>query len=474
MALREDTARDEHHEPARRGRHGRPRPFGGRLRLPTLRFSGAAMAMSTVVGISIATTLLLNEQQGVGRRAGVARVGTTPPPTPGTDDRSEAATARTPAAEQPAGRTPAAHPVTGRPSGPHAPAHPAGAAPVAATGSASASPSAGTAHPTAPQASGGPGTPDAPSTAGQTPADGTSGPATPSVPPGTATEASGSAPADGVAGPAPAESPSPTVPHTPGPRPVSSPHPGPLPAAAVPGADDTGTPAPADALTPDASDADQALTGTALVTPLGRDGTRHALELTVTEAVTALQTEFRLAPGELAPGSGTAWTDLPGAVVTAQQERGTLVYRFTTPAGTDVRPGHYTFTVLGTRPTAGPVAAAAPAGPAAPSGPAGSALAARKPAAAESWSAAAFGIDHPRAVAALGSFGPAASQTPDAQPPGLPPKAAPTLTPTATTRPVIAPPVIAPTVTTPTVTTQPDAEPQPQPQLGAAQPAPTR
>ncbi|MBO1419792.1 hypothetical protein, partial [Streptomyces sp. FH025] len=78
MAARESIARDVQHEPARHGRHGRPRPFGGRFRLPTLRFSGAAMAMSTVVGISIATTLLLNEQQGIGRRAGVARVGTTP------------------------------------------------------------------------------------------------------------------------------------------------------------------------------------------------------------------------------------------------------------------------------------------------------------------------------------------------------------------------------------------------------------
>ncbi len=75
-------------------------------------------------------------------------------------------------------------------------------------------------------------------------------------------------------------------------------------------------------------------------------------------------------------------------MVTAQQERGTLVYRFTTPPGTDVRPGHYTFGVRGTRPAATDPSAA------------------RKSAPAESWSASAFAIDQPRAVAALGGFGP--------------------------------------------------------------------
>jgi len=65
----------------RTGRHGRPRPFGGRLRLPTIRFSGAAMAMSTVVGISLATTWLLNEQQQIGRRPNVT-VGGPPVPSP--------------------------------------------------------------------------------------------------------------------------------------------------------------------------------------------------------------------------------------------------------------------------------------------------------------------------------------------------------------------------------------------------------
>ncbi|MEV7020786.1 hypothetical protein [Kitasatospora sp. NPDC093558] len=197
-------------------------------------------------------------------------------------------------------------------------------------------------------------------------------------------------------------------------------------APVVPGSDTTpntpGTPAtyptpdtpdaPEATTVPTAPEAEQPLSGVAQVTPLGRDGTRHVLGLSVTEPVTALQTEFRLAPGELAPGSGTAWTDLPGAVVTTQQERGTLVYRFTTPAGTDVRPGHYTFGVRGTRPAV-PVPG--------------------KAAATESWNAAAFGITDPRAVAALGTFTEAGRPTPPKAPPKAPkaPSKAPSKAPQA-------------------------------------------
>ncbi|MFD4659226.1 hypothetical protein ACFWP2_26750 [Kitasatospora sp. NPDC058444] len=395
MAVREDTARDVRHEPARQARHGRPRPFGGRFRLPTLRFSGAAMAMSTVVGISIATTLLLNEQQGIGRRAGVARVGTTPPPTPGATDQAEAASAQTPT-DGLSSAPSAGHPAAGRPStGPsgHLSARPSGPAPVAAT-------------PPAPRTAG-PGTPQ---TGGQASA-GQDAPA-----PGTqlaGTEAGTPAPA----GP----SPSPSVPvpdwqakqpgygpsapgqgaNAPGPRPTAPTRPVPPPpgatlpdsgvAAGVPGKD---APAdPAEGTGPagpgNVPDTDHALSGVGLLSPLGPDGLRHRLTLAVAEPVTAFQAEFRLAPGESAPGTGAAWTDLPGAVVTAQQERGTLVYRFTTPPGTDVRPGHYTFAVRGARAAAEPSAAVRKAPP------------------AESWSAAAFALDHPRAVAALGGFGPA-------------------------------------------------------------------
>ncbi|MFJ2865298.1 hypothetical protein [Kitasatospora sp. NPDC087314] len=428
MAVREDAARDVQHEPVRHGRHGRPRPFGGRLRLPTLRFSGAAMAMSTVVGISIATTLLLNEQQGVGRRAGVARVGTTPPPTPTPGEQAQAA-----ADQVPAGQNPTDPPATGRPSAPRpaesrAPSQHSGAA--SSTASGSASPSASGTRSEVPVETGGqaaadrgsgrgPGSWPADTGTPATQADAAAGPS-PSAQPGV--------PATDQPTATPSTSPSPTVPHAPGPRPVGGPTPAPGESTAPSGpSDGTGTGTPAPGADPDV---DQALAGVATVTPLGRDGLRHQLDLAAAEPLTALQAEFRLSPGELAPGSGTAWTDLPGAVVTAQQDRGTLVYRFTTPAGTDVPPGRYTFVVRGTRPTAGP------------SGPSGLV---RKPAAVESWSAAAFGIDHPRAVAALGSFGPVAPQPAEPQAPGLPPATAPRTTASQNTAPQnTAPPAIAP------------------------------
>ncbi|MEV4560116.1 hypothetical protein AB0K51_24420 [Kitasatospora sp. NPDC049285] len=99
MALREHSRSAA---TGRGGRHGRARPFGGRLRLPTIRFSGAAMAMSTVVGISLATTWLLSEQQQVGRRPGVS-VGGPPVPSP---DASEPAPAPSTTAGQGPGPTP--------------------------------------------------------------------------------------------------------------------------------------------------------------------------------------------------------------------------------------------------------------------------------------------------------------------------------------------------------------------------------
>ncbi|MCC9312304.1 hypothetical protein LN042_35475 [Kitasatospora sp. RB6PN24] len=60
------------------GRHSRPKPLGGQLRLPAIKVSGAAMAMSTVVGISIATTWLISAQQRVGYGPGMSTVGATP------------------------------------------------------------------------------------------------------------------------------------------------------------------------------------------------------------------------------------------------------------------------------------------------------------------------------------------------------------------------------------------------------------
>ncbi|MFF2039805.1 hypothetical protein ACFVVX_05215 [Kitasatospora sp. NPDC058170] len=408
MALREDTERDVHSEQARcherRGRHGRPRPFGGRLRLPTLRFSGAAMAMSTVVGISIATTLLLNEQQGVGRRAGVARVGSSaPPPSPAASDRAEAAADHAPAAPEPPALP------SGAPSPRVSAPRPTASGPATARASAPAAPATG--HPTA----GAPAT--APHTVGDPSAralgatrtePGTEPPAaSPPAAPGTHTPVFDTPAADTLADTPPTGVPpeQPAAPQPPSHRPLAG-APG-TPAPDAPAA----VPEPGTAPKPDAPDpgevGDSALTGAAFVQTLGRDGTRHLLTLTVTEPLTALQAEFRLAPGEAAAAPGTAWTDLSGAVVTAHQERGALVYRFTAPAGTDVRPGQYTFGVRGTRPSAPRPPSAQPS----PSTlPPASAPPLGKPcraAPAESWNAAAFGIRHPRAVAALGTFAPA-------------------------------------------------------------------
>ncbi|MFG3053807.1 hypothetical protein ACGFZP_23035 [Kitasatospora sp. NPDC048239] len=417
MALREDTERDVHGEQARcherRGRHGRPRPFGGRLRLPTLRFSGAAMAMSTVVGISIATTLLLNEQQGVGRRAGVARVGSSaPPPSPAATDRAEAAADHAPAAPEPPA-LPADAPSPGasapRPAASGTPTARASAPAVPAT----ARPVAG-ASATAPHAGG---DPSAQALGPARSRPGTEPPAaSPTAGPTAHTQAVDAPPADApladtpLAGIPPEQ---PTAPQPPSARPLTGAPGTPVPDAPADAAEPGTAPRPdspkPDAPKPDPAEVgDSALTGAAFVQTLGRDGTRHLLTLTVTEPLTALQAEFRLAPGEAAAAPGTAWTDLSGAVVTAHQERGTLVYRFTAPPGTDVRPGQYTFGVRGTRPAAPATPSAQPA-PSVSASASPSARPAGRPCRttpAETWNAAAFGIRHPRAVAALGTFAP--------------------------------------------------------------------
>ncbi|MQS14547.1 hypothetical protein F7Q99_20330 [Streptomyces kaniharaensis] len=368
--------------------------------------------MSTVVGISIATTLLLHEQQGIGRRAGVARVGTTPPPTPTGGEQADASADRAPTAPPTTAATaPATTPATGgRPSAARSAAPLSGTASPGASGSRKPTPGpTGT-----PSAGNEPGTHDGGLASTDDPSAQAHGPAAAQqqpVPQQPAQPCEQPSPSPHANRPSLGTPLAPTLPSGPSVPPAPTP-------ATAPGAGAAGT-----TDTPDTGgdhEADQVLTGTALVTPLGPDGTRHVLGLGVTEPVTALQAEFRLTAGELAPGSGTAWTDLPGAVVTAHQERGTLVYRFTTPAGTDVRPGHYTFAVRGTRP-------AVPAGAVTVTG-------ARKPAAAESWNAAAFGLTHPRAVAALGSFAtadahqtapqPATAQQPAPRPGALKPPAA--------------------------------------------------
>ncbi|MFI1519658.1 hypothetical protein [Kitasatospora cineracea] len=305
MALR------EHSRPApagRSGRHGRPGPFGGRLRLPTIRFSGAAMAMSTVVGISLATTWLLNEQQQqVGRRIGVT-VGGPPVPSP------DATPAESPAPAP--GSTLQAAPAT------------AGGAPATPTGRPSDRPGAGT------------GTGGTPGTARPTTATASAPPLRLAEDAATATPSPAASSPSSTPAPGASPSPSATRPAPLAPAPSASPSPSAKPTPSAPAAL-PGT-----------------LHGTARVDALGPTGTRHTLRLDLDEAMTALQVEFRLNRPAALPGSTPA-TDLPGAVVTVALERDTLVYRFTTPADLPLRPGSYTFTMTGA--TAQP--GAAPAAP---------------------------------------------------------------------------------------------------------------
>ncbi|MFB7668791.1 hypothetical protein ACFC1R_33535 [Kitasatospora sp. NPDC056138] len=280
---------------ARSGRHGRPRPFGG-FRLPSLRFSGAAMAMSTVLGISVATTWLLSEQQNIGRRPGVSNVGASPPlPSP---DQSDAT----------------GLPPTPAPSGPARAEAPSNAA--KALGTPRTAPR-GTAAPstTAPAASPSARTGDRPPASGGAPSASASGAAPPSASPGSTAGSGTTGPgATGPTGPSSSASAGPSA--TTGPRP------------------------------------DTALSGQGSADPVGTTGIRHTLALAVGENVTALQVELRLARPEALPGT-TPWSSLPGAVVTIAQDRGSLVYRFTAPVGLDLAPGRYTFGVRGARPTDG-------------------------------------------------------------------------------------------------------------------------
>ncbi|MFE1316864.1 hypothetical protein [Kitasatospora phosalacinea] len=352
MALR------EHSRPVtagRSGRHGRPRPFVGWLRLPTVRFSGAAMAMSTVVGISLATTWLLNEQQQVGRRADVT-VGGPPAPSP------DAAPSDTPAPAP--GSTVQAAPATAGGSA-------TGGSPSAGQGTSS-SPSSGGAAAGGAAAGGAPAGTSGGGAADDRvrPAQATT-PAPPVRPAEAATTTPPVRPAEAATA-SPGASPSPS--RTPLARPVSL---APSPSAPAPSA--SPSPSPSASPSPGASVLlPRTLLGTARTDLIGPTGTRHTLRLDLSEAMTALQVELRLNRPTALPGTAPA-TDLPGAVVTIAVERDTLVYRFTAPA--DLPPGSYTFTVTGALPA--PTAAPAPA---------------------ETWTASAFALPTTRALAARGTF----------------------------------------------------------------------
>ncbi|GAA2141318.1 hypothetical protein GCM10009760_25430 [Kitasatospora kazusensis] len=337
MAIREDT--DRARADARPARHGRPRPLGGRFALPSLRFSGAAMAMSTVVGISAATTWLVTAQQQIGRHPGVITPDSSLPPLP----TPEAAAQLTP------------RPTMG---------------PTAATGDPQ-----GTGRPGTPAASPSPAAPTrtAQAQAGHAPT------ARPSVP---VSSPSPAFPAPPVMAAAP-----PSAPATPA-APVTSPPSGPPRVPVAPTPTPTPTQPTAPPVKPPVNPPQEGLAGKAVRDLLGPSGTRHTVTLRVGEPLTALQVELRLERPEALPGT-TPWSSLPGTVVTVLQERGTLVYRFTVPAGQDIEPGEYSFGVRGVRRTG--TGTGAPAGKAA------------QP--QESWTASAFALVHPRALAIRGIFG---------------------------------------------------------------------
>ncbi|WP_280716196.1 hypothetical protein [Kitasatospora sp. MAP5-34] len=316
--------------PARPSRHGRPKPLGGRFALPSLRFSGAAMAMSTVLGISAATTWLVTAQQHIGRRPGVSTVDASLPPLP----NPEAAAAADTDARS-----------TQQPSPPPSP-RPA----IGPTADSSENPG--------PRALGTPAAvvPPAPPPRTQAPV-----------------QAPTQAPVQ-VAHPVQA----PAKPST---RPSTAPAPVSIPVSAPVSAPVSRPPV-------------DGLAGKAVRDLLGPSGTRHNVTLRISEPLTALQVELRLARPEALPGT-TPWSSLPDAVVTVTQERGTLVYRFTVPAGPDIQPGDYSFGVRGTR-RAGTEGAAGGIGAAGGTGKAAQAQ--------ETWTASAFAPLRPRALAVRGTF----------------------------------------------------------------------
>lgn len=359
------------------GRHGRPKPLGGQLRLPAFKVSGAAMAMSTVVGISIATTLLINEQQRVGADARMASARVTPltpdltasPSAMLSASASGGAAKRSPA---PNGRTPGAFIGPGRPAGSGTPTGPAAAptgrlalaeptagplGPVTSTPSASPSPSASVSASPDPSAS-------APASAGTTPKPGATRAPSPSFSPGLVLAAPlpDTSVADSAAASAPVITPAPTA-AAPAPAPPSAPVPVPLPAS--------------EALSnPVATIAPAHGRGNAAV------GLQRVLKLTVTAPLAAFEVDIRLDATDTAAASALAWSTLPGTQVSLEQDDdGSVLYRFTPAPGEDVQPGDYSFVVQDAAPAAAPEATDA-----------------------DSWTASGFALDDPRAVAARGTF----------------------------------------------------------------------
>ncbi|MFE0464803.1 hypothetical protein ACFW1A_36675, partial [Kitasatospora sp. NPDC058965] len=127
--------------------------------------------------------------------------------------------------------------------------------------------------------------------------------------------------------------------------------------------------------------ADPGLTGQGSATDPADPARRYTVALTVTRPLTAVEVELRLDRAAAGAGAMT-WSTLPGARVTLDQDGPLLVYRFALPAGEDVLPGSYTFTVQQAGGTAPAVRGAA-----------------------GDWTASGFALDDPSAVAVRGGFG---------------------------------------------------------------------
>ncbi|MDH6142013.1 hypothetical protein P3T35_004034 [Kitasatospora sp. GP30] len=402
------------------GRHSRPKPLGGQLRLPAIKVSGAAMAMSTVVGISIATTWLITAQQRVGYGPRMSTVGATPTDggIPGASTPpSQLAGGTAPAAGSASSTTPLSSgaTVTARNDrivkpGATPPAAGAAAGPTSAGGGASTSTTPGpggqladrapVSAPASPPsggiatgpAAGVPSTPvpgastaaDPAAAAAASPTQSTQQPRPPypaGLTPGTPGMTPGITPGMTpglVGGPGHADEfhpgaglpGSPTAPTTPTTSAPATPAvPAPQPA---PGTSRYGTPAypvPAPSLA--------GWGGTVASAGLGQ---RHTVTLTVTEPLAAMETELRLPRTDATAGAMT-WSTLPGARVTLLQQGDTVVYRFAPPPGEDVLPGTYTFTVQGARSATPGVGDAT-----------------------GRWTASGFALRSPQAVAAHGGF----------------------------------------------------------------------
>ncbi|MFF4650047.1 hypothetical protein [Streptomyces sp. NPDC001380] len=323
------------------------------------------MAMSTVVGISVATTWIVSLEGGLPPSVRVSDVdGASSTPDGGSPHTGAPATDGTGTPPALAGRGSPQQSAASRDRSPSRPgpsvtasvrrAPSAGATPLAPTGPAPSAnrPSwstAGTAR------TGGTGTDGSPAPDGTADADGAT------------TAPGGGATVDGVPG---AGSPAPA-----GTGGLTG---GTAPAPAAGGEAPDSTPA-VTGLAP-AGDDDEGLHGSASADTADPYASRDSLVLTVDENVTALEVEVRV---ERTGGTedGGAWTTMPGVSATVERAGNALVYRFTLQPRATVPPGRYSFTVQ----------YAHRGGRHDPSG--------------DTWLASAFGVDQPRAVAVRGSFG---------------------------------------------------------------------